>query len=171
MAYWQLKQRMIVECQCLFYFRLITCQNILTTPNCNENLESPWYCYQVGLHPISSISSPLLSRSWNVWRKTEWIFIWLLSIRSSKVTSFLRWSTTSMSYRSMIEPLITYCSICYYPALSVKNRNRLLKISHVSAKIIGLPTQLLSEIIDHAILKKALLSLLSLITRSLRSSM
>ena len=54
-------------------------------------------------------------------------------------------------YRSIIEPLLTYCSICYYPALSVKNRNRLLKISHVSAKIIGLPTPKLSEIIDHAI--------------------
>ena len=40
-------------------------------------------------------------------------------------------------YRSIIEPLITYCSTCYYPALSVKNRDRLLKISHVSAKIIG----------------------------------
>ena len=58
-------------------------------------------------------------------------------------------------YRSIIEALLTYCSICYYPALSVKNRNRLLKISHVSAKIIGLPTPKLSEIIDHAILKKA----------------
>ena len=56
-------------------------------------------------------------------------------------------------YHSIIEPLLTYCSICYYPALSVKNRNR--KISHVSAKIIGLPTPKLSEIIDHAILKKA----------------
>ena len=58
-------------------------------------------------------------------------------------------------YRSIIEPLLTYCSICYYPALSVKNRNRLLEISHVSAKIIGLPTPKLTEIIDHAILKKA----------------
>ena len=58
-------------------------------------------------------------------------------------------------YRSTIEPLLTYCSICYYPALSVKNRNRLLKISHVSAKIIGLPTPKLTEIIDHAIFKKA----------------
>ena len=57
-------------------------------------------------------------------------------------------------YRSIIEPLITYCNICYYPALSVKNRNRLLKSSHVSAKIIGLPTPMLSETIDHAILKK-----------------
>ena len=58
-------------------------------------------------------------------------------------------------YRSIIQILITYCSICYYPALSVKYRNRFLKISHVSAKIIGLPTPILSEIIDHAILKKA----------------
>ena len=58
-------------------------------------------------------------------------------------------------YRSIIESLLTYCSICYYPALSVKNRNRLLKISHVSAKIIGLPTPKLTEIIDHAILSKA----------------
>ena len=32
-------------------------------------------------------------------------------------------------YRSIIEPLLTYCTICYYPALSGKNRNRLLKIS------------------------------------------
>ena len=60
-------------------------------------------------------------------------------------------------YRSIIEPLINYCSICYYSALSLKNRNRLLKMSHVSAKIIGLPTPMamLSKIIDHAILKKA----------------
>ena len=58
-------------------------------------------------------------------------------------------------YRSIIEPLLTYCSIYYYPALFVKNRNRLLKISHVSAKIIGLPTPKFSEIISHAILKKA----------------
>ena len=57
-------------------------------------------------------------------------------------------------YRSIIEPLLTYCSICYYPALSVeKNRNRLLNISRVFAKIIGLPTPKLSEIIDQAIWK------------------
>ena len=53
-------------------------------------------------------------------------------------------------YRSIIEPLITYCSICYYPALSAKTRNRLLKISYVSAKIIGLLTPMISEIIDYA---------------------
>ena len=58
-------------------------------------------------------------------------------------------------YRSIIESLLIYCSICYYTALSVKNRNRILKNSHVSAKIIGLPIPKLSEIINHAILKKA----------------
>ena len=77
------------------------------------------------------------------------------TVRSSKVTSFYVDPLLLRLYRSIIEPLITYCSICYYPALSVKNRNRLLKISHVSAKIIGLPTPMLSEIIDYAILKKA----------------
>ena len=59
-------------------------------------------------------------------------------------------------YHSMIEPLITYCSTCYYlAALSIGNRTRLLKISHTAAKIIGLPTPMLSQMIDHAILKKA----------------
>ena len=56
-------------------------------------------------------------------------------------------------YRSIIEPLIIYCSTCYYPALSVSNRTRLLKLSHVAAKIIGLP--MLPQMIDNAILKKA----------------
>ena len=57
-------------------------------------------------------------------------------------------------YRSIIKLLITYCSTCYYPALSAGNRTRLLKMSHVAAKIIGLPTTMLSQMIDHAILKK-----------------
>ncbi|KAK2177640.1 hypothetical protein NP493_588g01017 [Ridgeia piscesae] len=58
-------------------------------------------------------------------------------------------------YRSITEPLIMYCSTYYYHALSVSNRTRLLKISHVAAKIIGLSTPMLSLMIDHAILKKA----------------
>ena len=58
-------------------------------------------------------------------------------------------------YNSIIEPLIMYCSNCYYPALSMSNCTRLLKISHVTAKIIGLPTPILSQMIGHAVLKKA----------------
>ena len=73
------------------------------------------------------------------------LFVKLLNITRSK--RFLREWVEGAA--------LTYCSMCYYPALSVKNRNRLLKISHVSAKIIGLPTPKLTEIIDHAILKKA----------------
>ena len=52
------------------------------------------------------------------------------------------------------EPLIMYCSTCYYPALSVGNRTRLLKCSHVDARVVGLLTPMLSEMIDLAILKK-----------------
>ena len=47
------------------------------------------------------------------------------------------------------------CSMCYYPALSVGNRTSLLKKSYFAAKIIGLPTPMLPQMIDHAILKKA----------------
>ena len=43
-----------------------------------------------------------------------------------------------------------YCSTCYYTSLSISNLTRLLKISQVAAKIIGLPTPMLL-----AILKKA----------------
>ena len=49
-------------------------------------------------------------------------------------------------YRSIIEPLKIYCSTFYYPALSVNNRTKLLKISHVAAKIIGLPTPTLYNV-------------------------
>ena len=48
-----------------------------------------------------------------------------------------------------------YCSNCYYPDLSVSNRTKLLNISQVAAKIIGLPTPMLAQMIDLAILKKA----------------
>jgi len=61
-------------------------------------------------------------------------------------------------YLSIIDPLITYCSMCYYPALSVSNHTKLLKISHVAAKFIGLPSPMLSEVIDCAILKKAVVA-------------
>ena len=58
-------------------------------------------------------------------------------------------------YCSIIEPLMMYCSTWYYPALSMSNRTRLLRISHFAAEIIRLPTPILSQMIDHAILKKA----------------
>ena len=65
------------------------------------------------------------------------------------------------------EPQIMYCSTCYNPALCIGSRTRLLKISHIAAGIIGLPTPMLSQMIDHAILKKARAVAAESITRSL----
>ena len=58
--------------------------------------------------------------------------------------------TQNFFHVSTVAPLSlsTYCSIFYYPSLSVSNRTRLLIISHVAAKIIGVPTPMLSEMID-----------------------
>ena len=58
-------------------------------------------------------------------------------------------------YRSIVEPLLTYCIICYFPSLSVINRNKLLKICSIASKIIGKPIPSLSELTDKAILRKA----------------
>ena len=46
-------------------------------------------------------------------------------------------------------------NLLYHPALSVSNLTKLLNISHIAAKIIALPTPMLSHMIDHAILNKA----------------
>ena len=58
-------------------------------------------------------------------------------------------------YRSIIESVLTYCNICYFPLLSVANRNKLLKVSNTAAKIIGLPTPSLSQLCEVATLRKA----------------
>jgi hypothetical protein len=58
-------------------------------------------------------------------------------------------------YRSIIEPLLTYCSTIYHPSLSVTERNKLIKISSTASKIIGLPVPPITEITDKALLRKA----------------
>lgn len=58
-------------------------------------------------------------------------------------------------YRSIIESLLTYCNTCFFPMLSVSNRNKLLKVAHVASKIIGLPTPSLSDLNGRATLRKA----------------
>ena len=58
-------------------------------------------------------------------------------------------------YRSIVEPLLTYCSGIYYPSLSVTERNKLVKISNMASKIIGLPVPPISEIADKALLRRA----------------
>ena len=54
-----------------------------------------------------------------------------------------------------VEVKVNKCKIKRMYAKFRLSKRILYKISHVSAKIIGLPTPKLSEIIDHAILKKA----------------
>ena len=58
-------------------------------------------------------------------------------------------------YRSIIESLLTYCNTCFFPMLSVQNRNKLLKVSQAAAKIINHPVPLLSDLTDRAVLRKA----------------
>ena len=59
-------------------------------------------------------------------------------------------------YRSIIESLLTYCSVCFFPMLSVVNRNKLLKVSQQAAKIIGRSVPQLSELTEGAVVRKAL---------------
>ena len=58
-------------------------------------------------------------------------------------------------YRSIIESLLTYCYICVFPLLSISNRNKLLKFTHIASKVIGLPTPSLPQLTERACLRKA----------------
>ena len=58
-------------------------------------------------------------------------------------------------YRSIIEPLLTYCGSIYHPSLCVTEKNKLVQISKTASKIIGRPVPSLSEITDKALLRKA----------------
>lgn len=58
-------------------------------------------------------------------------------------------------YRSIIEPVLLYCATCYFTILSLTNRNKLLRITKTSSKIIGLPTPNLPALIDAATIRRA----------------
>ena len=58
-------------------------------------------------------------------------------------------------YRSIIEPLLTYCSMIFLPALSVTEKNKLLKVSNTASKIINHPVPSVSEITERNLLRKA----------------
>ena len=73
-------------------------------------------------------------------------------VRFSDDTAMLALLNDFASYQSYLSSVVRFSSWC---SKKILHRNRLMKISHVYAKIIGLPTPKLSEIIDHAILKKA----------------
>lgn len=42
-------------------------------------------------------------------------------------------------YTSIIQPILLYCSSCYFNMLSITNRNKLIKVTHTASKIIRLP--------------------------------
>ena len=58
-------------------------------------------------------------------------------------------------YRSIVESLLTYCSICVFPLLSLSNRNKLLRFTNIASKVIGLPTPSLPHLTEHACIRKA----------------
>ena len=58
-------------------------------------------------------------------------------------------------YRSIIEPILTYCTIIFLSSVSVSEKNKLLKIANTASKVIGLPVPSLSEITERAVLRKA----------------
>jgi hypothetical protein len=58
-------------------------------------------------------------------------------------------------YRSIIEPLLTYCGTIYFPSLSATEKNKILKIANTASKIISLPVPNISDINQKALLRKA----------------
>jgi len=58
-------------------------------------------------------------------------------------------------YQSIIQPILLYCSICFFHMLTVTNRVKLTRITHTAAKTIGLPTPNLTELNNKAIARIA----------------
>lgn len=58
-------------------------------------------------------------------------------------------------YTSIIQPILLYCSTSFYTMLSVTNKNKLNKITHIASKIIHSPTPNISELNDRAIARLA----------------
>ena len=59
-------------------------------------------------------------------------------------------------YKSIIQPVLLYCSACYFTILSMPNRNKLYSITRIASKIIRLPIPSLAEMNDKAINRLAL---------------
>ena len=58
-------------------------------------------------------------------------------------------------YMNIIESVLTNCSICSFPAMSVSNKNMLLRICKTTSKILGLTTQPVSQLTECAMVRKA----------------
>ena len=58
-------------------------------------------------------------------------------------------------YRSIIEPILTYCGPIVFPSLSISERNKLLNISRSAEKISGKKNPKISDIVHKATVHKA----------------
>ena len=58
-------------------------------------------------------------------------------------------------YISIVQPILLYCSTCFFNMLTVKKRNKLTQITNTATKIIGLPTPNLQELNTKAITRIA----------------
>ncbi len=58
-------------------------------------------------------------------------------------------------YQSIIQPILLYCSTCFFNILSVTNQAKLTRITNTAAKIIGLPTPNLTELNNRSITRLA----------------
>ncbi|KAK0146583.1 hypothetical protein N1851_014087 [Merluccius polli] len=58
-------------------------------------------------------------------------------------------------YTSIVQPILLYCSTCFFIILTVKKHNRLTQITNTATKIIGLHTPKLQELNNKAITRIA----------------
>ena len=58
-------------------------------------------------------------------------------------------------YRSIIEPILTYCGPIFFAQISVTEKNKILKISQAAEKISGRKNPNLNTIVDRATVRKA----------------
>ena len=54
-------------------------------------------------------------------------------------------------YQSIVQPILLYCSTCFFTMLSVTNQVKLTRITNTAAKIIGLPTPNLTDLNNKSI--------------------
>ena len=64
-------------------------------------------------------------------------------------------SLMKMSYSAFIESVISFCIICWYGNLSVKDKNSLGRIVRVSSKVAGVKLSSLDDIFNTQVLKTA----------------
>ena len=87
----------------------------------------------------------------NVHRSCQSRLYLLRQLRSFRIDKKIM----KVTYETLIESLLTYCCMCYYGNLSLKNKNTLIKVANMASKIIGLPVNSLDKILEKVTTRKA----------------